>query len=373
MTIHSAWFQVMKSECPQAFTPTPPFAPRAAFLDGMPLLMASSTMRKWDDLIRFNFCNPILRFFRMGAQVCVLAFDDYLHVPKAKAITQANRSKKKAPFQCNEREQLETLMPADYNTRLANRIYKRKVIDLIAETLVDHLALAPGQKLIVDYVECPVLFFVEQGEKKPKFKYLLDVPPLGECDIKFTRWSRHFGDMVAHSVDGDFVPIALLEYERQVRVLKEGGSGSRRPQQRHTAAKLAVFRLEYGAAAASAAAAVAPPSSKKQKVGPGGGAASAAAGAEPPKSKKRKRTMEYVDIPLLYESLKSAMKQFSNEGILRWAVPRNASARLFGGGQKGESLHYMRILASMIGLTGTDFTRFGSVALFASLLPLLLG
>lgn len=352
----------MKSVCPEAFTATPPFAPRAAFLDGMPLLMASSTMRKWDDLIRFNFCIPIQRFYRLGAQVCVLAFDDYLYVPKAKAITQANRSKKKAPFQCNEREQLETVMPADYNTRLSNRIYKRKVIDLIAETLVDHLGLSHGQRLIVDYVECPVLFYVEPGEKKPKFKYLLDVPPLGECDIKFTRWSRHFGDMVAHSVDGDFVPIALLEHEARVRQASADRSNARR-HQLQPPARLSIFRLEYGASQNQQEDGEEEGGRKKKQKLAGGGAVNA------PK-KRRRRTMEYVNIPALYAALKASMKQFANEGILRWAplatgVSSSSSLsrpRLFGGGQQGESLQHMRILACMIALTGTDFTRWVSRA-----------
>lgn len=58
----------------------------------------------------------------------------------------------KAVFQFNERQHLETVMPANYNEKLCNRVYKRRVIDLIAETVVDHIRLEEGQRLVVDYV-----------------------------------------------------------------------------------------------------------------------------------------------------------------------------------------------------------------------------
>ena len=109
MTINSTWVEIMKSESPEAFTPDAPFSPKVAYLDGMPLLMASNSTRRWEDLVRWNFGKPVQRFFSMGTKVVVLAFDDYEHVPPSKAITQANRSKKAATFEFNEREALETV------------------------------------------------------------------------------------------------------------------------------------------------------------------------------------------------------------------------------------------------------------------------
>lgn len=126
MTINSSWVEILKGEAPDAFAESPPFVGRVAYLDGMPLLMAAGTTRRWDDLVRFNFCSPVRRFFRMGTRTVVLAFDDYTHVPVAKSITQANRSKKKVKIDFNERQQLETIMPVDYNERLSNRVYKRR-------------------------------------------------------------------------------------------------------------------------------------------------------------------------------------------------------------------------------------------------------
>lgn len=126
MTINSHWVEILKKEAPSAFAPCPPFVGKVAYLDGMPLLMTSSTTRRWEDLVNFNFCNPVRRFYRMGTKIVVLAFDDYKFVPIAKSITQANRSKKKAKFEFNERQLLETVIPLDYNERVCNREYKRR-------------------------------------------------------------------------------------------------------------------------------------------------------------------------------------------------------------------------------------------------------
>lgn len=88
MTIDSDWVQIMKGECPDSFTASPPFVPEAAYIDGMPLLMAAGTTRRWDDLVKRNFAGPVSRYFRMNAKTVILAFDDYKFVPEAKSITQ---------------------------------------------------------------------------------------------------------------------------------------------------------------------------------------------------------------------------------------------------------------------------------------------
>lgn len=364
MTIDSDWVEVMKGECPSAFTASPPFPFKGAYLDGMPLLMASGTTRRWDDLVKRNFAGPISRYFRMGAKTVVLAFDDYKYVPKAKAITQANRSKGKAVFQFHDRQNLETVMPPDYNERLCNRVYKRRVIDLVAETVAEHVRLQEGQRLVVDYVDCPVLFEVDATSKKVGHSYMTGVPPMGECDVKFTRWARVLGDMAAHSVDGDFIPIALMEYETQLN--------SPVPPQRSGASSrsaappaIAIFRIEYNMNSKKSAATVV----TKQKTGQakkrdsagrpvslraangkieivdahrGGGASSssgAQAEAQPAQQQKPRRSMEYVNIPLLYHSMSEALRQC--------------------GAHQGPEVcrNHMRLLACLIALTGTDFTR----------------
>lgn len=255
-----------------------------------------------------NFLNPIMRYFRMNCKTVVLAFDDYKFVPASKSITQANRSKGKAPFQFNERQHLETVMPENYNDRLSNRVYKRRVIDLIVESVPDILRLGEGQRLVIDYVDCPVKFELDKTTKKVRHDYMTEIPPMGECDVKFTRWSRMLGDLIAHSVDGDFIPIALMEHERMVN---EG----RNP------ASIAIFRIEYNMGSDE------PTKGKKRDRG----------GVV---KKKKTRQMEYLNIPLLFQVMHDAMLQC--------------------GGRNVDTPHarcLMRILASLIAITGTDFTR----------------
>jgi hypothetical protein len=76
-------------------------------LDGMPLLMAGGHIEEWEQLATRNFFYAIRRYYEAGVKVVVLAFDDYKFVSTAKSITQANRSKKVAPFHVDEREYLE--------------------------------------------------------------------------------------------------------------------------------------------------------------------------------------------------------------------------------------------------------------------------
>jgi hypothetical protein len=210
--------------------------------------MAASTTRMWDDLVKRNFAYPIMRYYRMGASTVVLAFDDYAHVPAAKSITQANRSKGKAPFVFGDSQNLESVMPQDYNERLCNRVYKRRVIELITEMVPDCARLREGQRLIIDYVDCPVLFQVDESTGRVKHSYMESIPPMGECDVKFTRWSRMLGDMIAHSIDGDFIPIALMEYEKQVnKLLLRGGAAGERgggSQGRVAPSSIAIYRME---------------------------------------------------------------------------------------------------------------------------------
>ena len=88
MTIHSDWVRVFKEEAPHAFRETYPFSPgrpKVAYIDGMPLLMACErNIKSWNDLLRNNYARHIARYFRLGCQAVVLAFDDYERVPASK-------------------------------------------------------------------------------------------------------------------------------------------------------------------------------------------------------------------------------------------------------------------------------------------------
>lgn len=47
------------------------------------------------------------------------------------AITQANRVKKKADYEFGEGQQLPPTIPDKYNEKLSNRVFKRRVIDMV--------------------------------------------------------------------------------------------------------------------------------------------------------------------------------------------------------------------------------------------------
>jgi hypothetical protein len=141
---------------------------------------------------------------------------------------------------------------------------------------------------------------------------------MGENDIKFTRFAQLYGDCIAHSVDGDYLPIALLEHERQINALGRG----------HDPVKIAVYRLEYN---------MKPPPAKIKGV---------KRPAADSTAEKKKRTWEYVDITALFGVLSSVMDGFSSNSIIStYSVDTS------------HDKHRMKIMACLIGLTGTDFTR----------------
>ncbi len=65
-----------------------------------------------------NFVRSIVRYFHLGCDTVVLAFDDYYHVPRAKATTQANRAKAKAEYDFREGQNLQPTIPDRYNEKL---------------------------------------------------------------------------------------------------------------------------------------------------------------------------------------------------------------------------------------------------------------
>ena len=70
------------------------------------------------------------------------------------------------------------------------------------------------------------------------------MPALGECDIKWTRWFEKYGDGIASSTDGDFIPIALMNHEAHLRTLVGGVPSA--PY------KVAIYRGEYRMPSAAA-------------------------------------------------------------------------------------------------------------------------
>lgn len=215
----------------------------------------------------------------------------------------------------------------------------------VCNRVCEHVSL-PGtdaytRSLVVDYTGCPILFEAEGGKlkfdsaRKPTF--MADIPPMGEADIKFLRWAGHFdGDLIASSVDGDFIPIALMHHEARVLQVKiheqmeeakqkNQPESSRRPLiEKPKLHNITIFRIKYKPpptaaessakrrATASAGANAASSSSsagKKQKLicGTSSGCMQLAdpcsADTPEPSAKIRKtsapREYEYVNIPKL--------------------------------------------------------------------------
>jgi hypothetical protein len=292
--------------------------------------------QEWNDLVTRNFFFAVRRYFEPaadsvgnrvnGVDVVVLGFDDYRYVSSAKSITQANRSKKAAEFHFDDRQLLEPRVPADYNERLRNRAYKRAVIDYIINSLPGMLNLNGGRSLIIDYVDCPVRFFLNQDTGKLDKEYM-QLPPMGENDVKFTRFCALYGDCVAHSVDGDYIPIALMEHERQLSLASDGVA--------RVPSKIAIYRLEYNMETRVVSSKVS--GNKRLSDGSVVGKKDAA---------RKPRTWEFVDVTLLYNTLSKLMVGFSSKSF--FGVP---------GGGVAPPVHHMKLLACLIGFTGTDFTR----------------
>lgn len=210
-----------------------------------------------------------------------------------------------------------------------------------------------SRKLVLDYSGCPIQFTCPAGslafEKQPV--YLTDIPSLGEADIKYLRWAHVFqvgraerglafqamkrqcwlvqGNIIAHSVDGDFIPIALIHREMTPATLPY---------------RVALYRLKYNAPGSS---------NKNKKLASGqmqltgrkrksDGKMEMAASATAPASTQSnsKREYEYVDIHALYDGLCHVLDQNVPELL------------------QGKSPFYMRMIALLIGLSGTDFSRF---------------
>jgi hypothetical protein len=58
---------------------------------------------------------------------------------------------------------------------------------------------------------------------------------MGENDVKFTRFADIYGHSIIHSVDGDFLPVSLMHFEKNVVALGKDKDPPR----------IAVFRLEF--------------------------------------------------------------------------------------------------------------------------------
>ena len=297
MTIDGEWIVSLKKDIPHAFTPRAGFTPQAIFSDCQIRLMQPVTenTETWDDYIFRQYEAYIRRCFTSVSTV-IVAFDDYQHVPLAKAMTQSKRRQRAPPIDFSDRDVLPVVVPSKdmWPLCMANRTFKTRLIHLITHTLGKWALhdLSPNQTLIIDWTFPPLLFRGGAVDAEP----LTEMAALGESDVKFARYGEMFPQLQVDSIDGDNIPIALLKMET-------GFQGN-----------FSIFHLETR---------VEPLSRKRLVTG------------EPAPPSKPKRVYEHVNIRVLYTE------------ILRRVVPRSSTPRG----------HAISMLVALIGVSGTDFTR----------------
>lgn len=300
MTIDRSWIVCWKETYPEAFQSKVNFVTHSVFIDGQIKLMKSCYTRSWRDYVFYQFLKPIQGYFDQGVKRVVLAFDNYSEGPLAKQMTQKKRSSKVERVEFNEHEQLPPEIPYNWDQVIMNRTFKTKVISLVCVSVPERLRLKEGQELVIDYMEKPTVFN-SQGEKRE----VEDLNPRGESDVKFTRYIQD--DMIVESIDGDYIPIALLWVEKQREL---GGIVPR----------VFIKRWEINL---------------KRKLDAG---------------VKTAKKFEYVDIGMLYQNLSVTMSRYEDSSLRALMRP--------GPGAPTESfaVHRIRALCGLIALTGCDFT-----------------
>jgi hypothetical protein len=210
MTIDSGWVQILKKECPRAFSRKLGVTPTTWFIDGQIKLMKGSWIKTWDMFIQKQFIDTIDRAFEHSASVVVLGFDDYTHVPVCKSMTQRKRTMKQAVFTFDDKSSMPAHPPEDWASAMRNRYFKSKVVKIVVLNLTRHYA-DHDKTVIIDWMGPPVVLGAALGLSGRTLPEVLLNPDArrGECDIKALTWTT-WGPLVVQSTDGDFVPLALI-------------------------------------------------------------------------------------------------------------------------------------------------------------------
>lgn len=210
MTIDSGWVQILKRECPAAFSRNLRVRPTTWFIDGQIKLMKGAWVVTWDMFIKHQFVDTIDRAFDQNASVVVLGFDDYTHVPICKSMTQRKRTMKQAVFAFNEKCTMPAIPPEDWASAMRNRYFKSQVVNLVTRNLKRHYA-DHDKTVIIDWMGPPVVLgrALELDRRSLPKEVLNPDARRGECDIKALAWVS-WGPLVVQSTDGDFVPLSLI-------------------------------------------------------------------------------------------------------------------------------------------------------------------
>jgi hypothetical protein len=227
MTIHADFFKIVKEGCGHAFSDAAPTAPDVVFIDGQVKLMKADAVTSWDLFFSIQFYKTIERAFGLGASTVVLGFDDYEHVPTSKAMTQAKRAKQRVDYEFAHTSALPSRPPDDWGSAMANRTFKVKVVSRVLDVTrawFEHKlktdakfanwTLVLDHRGVPDVVHapdacrgCSVRRYVDERD----WSAGADCVGRGECDIKAYSWLPLASCLCIMSVDGDYLPLSLLQ------------------------------------------------------------------------------------------------------------------------------------------------------------------
>ena len=222
MTIHSDFFKLAKEGCGQAFTEAAPKRPDVVFIDGQVKLMKADAIDSWPLFFRIQFFRTIEKSFALGAHTVVLGFDNYDHVPSAKAMTQAKRCKHKVNYECAQSSCLPAKIPEDWGSAMANRTFKVKVVCKVLEATTAWFEqklkedpLYANLSLVLDHRGVPSVLgsssLVRDFVHSREWSTTEHTVGRGECDIKAYTWQHMAQCLCIVSVDGDYLPLSLLQ------------------------------------------------------------------------------------------------------------------------------------------------------------------
>ena len=224
MTIDAGFLKILKKEvAPHAFVSTLPVRPDMVFLDGQVLLMKANAITTWPVFLKVQFESKVRRSFETGADVVVLAFDDYTYVPRSKTMTQSKRNKVQPAMEFSEEDELPAYMPAEWMSAMRNRTFKvkviRKVIIEMKEWFAELAASDPywaQRSLVIDFHDMPeVVGRALPDARVPEYCKTEEFAGRGECDVKAYSWMPVSRCLLIDSIDGDYVPLTLLQQELQ--------------------------------------------------------------------------------------------------------------------------------------------------------------
>ena len=208
MTIDSGWVKILKTMAPGSFSHKLPVTPDVVFIDGQIKLMKGEWIKTWQAFLEHQFVRTVEAAFQTGAHTVVLGFDNYDHVPTAKAPTQRRRSAKIEVLQFGHEQDLPPFIPDCWPQAMRNRAFKNKVVNFVVCNM--RRLYATGERTLVIDWRGPVEVLGKRRELPP---VVLD-PQLkrGECDCKAFNY-MHMGSLLIISTDGDYVPMGMLQLE----------------------------------------------------------------------------------------------------------------------------------------------------------------